>query len=359
MKSYFTLLVLLLVSITGIAQDNDYDTDRKIKAIPDSQTHSTNAIAAFINTHFTSDLDKVRAAYTWVVHNIKYDTDSMYAINWNMGGSLKITESLRRRKGVCENFSGIFIDILSKAGLQGVTIDGYTKQANVVNKTGHTWSAVNLDNTWYLFDPTWDKDRVHGYQYFKVTPGDLANSHMPFDPLWQFTENPITHREFQEGRPGKNYAMPGYADSIKAFMRLSELDKLHATARRMNEIDKTSDLLRNRKAFLAMQIATVYEDRDMQLYNSSVFDLNKATEAYNNFVSKLQAQGVADLSKEYTLHLEPALLLLNHSIQRIADIGKYLPNYQYDPTSLKLRILEMADKIRLVKPQVKALTKMH
>lgn len=357
MKYFILLLLLIRVSIFGVAQDNAFETDQKIKDIPEIHTHSTEAIAAFINTHFTSNTDKVRAAYTWVIHNIKYDTDSMYAINWNSGGSLKITEALRRRKGVCENFSGIFIDIVSKVGLQGVTIDGYTRQSNVVNKTGHTWSAVNLDNTWYLFDPTWDMDRMHDYRYFKISPGELANSHMPFDPLWQFNDNPITHREFQGGSSGKDFKMINHTDSIKAFMRLSELEKLHAIVRRMNKVDKTSDLIRNRKAFLEMQIATVYEEMDMTLYNTSVMYLNTATEAYNKYVSQINAKERADLSQEYEEILVPALALLNKSLERIADIGKYIPNYQYDPTGLQMRVREMADKIRLLKSPARALTK--
>lgn len=315
-------------------------------AIPDSEALSTSTIASYIGRSFTKETDKIRAAYTWVVHNIEYDTDSMYAVNWNMGGSLKITESLRRRKGVCENFAGIFVDILTRAGFTAIPIDGYTKEGNLISKTGHTWCAVYTDDDWFLFDPTWDKGRQHDYRYFRAAPSAFADSHMPFDPLWQFTDNPITHNQFQNRGAGKTEAIPNHVDSIKAFMRLSELDKLQATARRMEKTDKVTELIKNRTAFLRMQIATIYEERDMLLYNGAVADLNKATDAYNKYIGNLNSHtSVPNHPHEFNRVLEPAMALIREAFTKVAEIGKFIPSLQYDPSHLKIRLQEISDKI--------------
>lgn len=358
MKFCLILLVMIASIPPAIAQQSFYNVDERILAMPDSQAVTTEAIANYIKNNFSNDADRTRAAYTWVVRNIKYDTDSMYAINWNMGGSLKITESFRRRKGVCENFAGIFIDIVSKSGLQGITIPGYTKQANIVNKTGHTWSAVNIDGSWHLFDPTWDKDRVGDYHFFMAQPASFASSHMPFDPLWQFTDLPATHRQFLGQNGGRIEIIKNHVDSIKAFVRMSELEKLEATERRMKNNDKTSDLIKNRVAFLQMQIGTIYEERDMKIYNAGVADLNKATEAYNKFVLQINSAGsLSDFSREYVMDLEPSLDLLSTSLISVNEIGKYVPSFQYDPTELKMRMAALAHKIRLIKPQSRKLTR--
>lgn len=344
-------MMTLFCYFPSLAQSSPHYVYDRILAISDKEAASTSDIAAYIKNTFPDETDKVRAAYIWVVHNIEYDTDSMYAINWNMGGSLKITESLRRRKGVCENFAGIFTDIVTKAGLTASTIDGYTKQANFVNRTGHTWSAVLVRDGWYLFDPTWDKDRKEDYNYFMLPPSSLSKTHIPFDPIWQFSGSPISHREFQGKGESKSERFPNHLDSVKAFMRLSELDKLEATARRMDQSDNISDLLKNRKAFLRMKIATVYEERDMDLYNAAVRDVNAATEAYNKYNNKTSAiVDIVTASDRYILILEPALDSLNSALNKIAGIGKYMPNYQYDPASLRVRILEISEKIRWAKP---------
>jgi len=348
MKCCILLALLGTSFFTGHAQVSGSFIDSKIQSISPQHAVSTASIASYINNSFSSETDKVRAAYTWVIRNIKYDTDSMYAINWNMSGSLKITESFRRRKGVCENFAGIFIDIITRAGLTGVTIDGYTKQANVVHKTGHTWAAAVVDGTWYLFDPTWDKDRLQDYHYFMVQPAAFE-SHMPFDPLWQFTENPISHRQFQSRGAGKVKALLEHADSIKAFMRMGELSKLEATARRMVQADKITDLIKNKIAFLHMQIATINEERDMHLYNTAVANLNQATTAYNTYIHNVNKQASLDDTTDYNLLLESAILLIQNAFIKIADIGKYIPNYQYDPASLKIRLQQIADKIQAQK----------
>jgi hypothetical protein len=358
MKRPVLTAFLALLFLAGSTQPGGHFIDYKIRSIPEKEAVSTASLGAFIKNSFDNDRDKIRAAYTWVIENIKYDTDSMYAINWNMGGSLKISESFKRRKGVCENFAGIFIDIIRKAGLTGVTIDGYTKQGSRIDKTGHTWCAVLVNDEWLLFDPTWDKDRPNDYYYFMAPSSVFAASHMPFDPIWQLTDEPVTHREFQDRGMERSDIKFNYRDSIKAFMRLGELEQLEATAGRMEKSDKISELIRNRIAYLHMQIAEVYEDRDMHLYNSAVTDLNKAMDAYNDFIQKLNDRVLTtDKAAQYKQTLAPALRLIDGALLQIAGIGKVIPNYQYDTTALKARLEEMAEKIRSQKPMADGLSK--
>ena len=152
-----------------------------------------------MRSHFDSERTKVRAIYAWVTTNLKYDKDSANIINSDINPEAKITVALRRRKGVCENFAAIFNDICLKTGLTSFVINGYTKQSGTVDKTGHSWCAVFINKNWYLCDPTWDEGSGLNSKYFLVQPTEFIESHMPFDPLWQLLNYPISHEQFYSG----------------------------------------------------------------------------------------------------------------------------------------------------------------
>ena len=151
------LLLIFVVKHLQAQQFNDHGgIDQVVLNIPDSQTNSTEGIARYIQSHFESEENKARAIYAWVTTNLRYDKDSANIINSGIDHNAIITVALRRRKGVCENFAAIFNDISVKAGLTSVVVNGYTKQAGTIDRTGHSWCAAFIDKNWHLYDPTWD-----------------------------------------------------------------------------------------------------------------------------------------------------------------------------------------------------------
>jgi transglutaminase/protease-like cytokinesis protein 3 len=158
MKSFLILFLLFCGIERSVAQyDNTYyDADRIGLNIPTSQTNNTADIAVFINAHFDTNTKKVRAIYTWVTSNIKYDADSVHRVILMEDKEQLITSALKRKRGVCENFASVFSDICNKAGLPSFVIEGYTKQNSSLDKSTHAWSTTRIDNKWFLYDPTWD-----------------------------------------------------------------------------------------------------------------------------------------------------------------------------------------------------------
>lgn len=252
--------------------------------IPASKTFSTTNIAEYVNQHYESDFKKVHAIYFWVTTNIKYDKDSANIINLGVDPGAKITAALRRRKGVCENFAAIFNDICLKSGLTSFLVDGYTKQGGSIDKSGHAWCAVFIDNKWMLFDPTWD---VGGNEkYFLVQPAEMITSHMPYDPMWQLLHYPVSHQQFSSGNIYQNKQQPffNYADSIIAYSKLDSLQKFRSSAFRIEQSGVYNDMIKNRLNYNKMNIEMIRQDRDADLYNSSVANLNDVMNSYNNFV---------------------------------------------------------------------------
>ncbi len=171
----------------------------KTLAIPKSLTNSTADISNYIKTNFKTDKEKALAIYAWVTANIRYSTDSANHINLGSDEEAKVTAALRRRKGVCENYAAIFNDIALKSGLTSFMVSGYTKQGSFVDKTGHSWCVALIDKSWQLFDPTWDEGRGMNVKYFMISPEEFIETHMPYDPLWQLSDHPITQRQFNTG----------------------------------------------------------------------------------------------------------------------------------------------------------------
>jgi len=196
-QGLFLMLFLCSIKLSNAQEFNEYsDIDKAVVNIPDSLANSTADIAGYVTSHFDGERPKVRAIYTWVTANLKYDKDSASIINSGINPEAKINVALRRRKGVCENFAAIFNDICLRAGLTSFVINGYTKQSGTVDRAGHSWCAVFINKEWYLCDPTWDEGSGLNSKYFLVPPTEFIETHMPFDPLWQLLNYPISHGQF-------------------------------------------------------------------------------------------------------------------------------------------------------------------
>ena len=350
MKLVFFLCLFLCCAINLKAQDNEFSyVDHKALAIPVSQTNSTADIANYIKSNFKSDKEKLRAAYTWVTANIRYNTDSMYSINWGGDPERKITAALRRRRGVCENYAAIFNDIALKCGVQSFVVIGYTRQSGFTVRSGHSWCAVYADNEWLFCDPTWDEGFRYNARYFLISPAQFIETHMPFDPLWQLQNYPLSRQEFNRGisRSNKNRPLFNYADSVKAFLQLSELMQLEASARRMKAVGIESDLEKNWLSYTKMKIAIFYEDDDMNLYNSAVEDLNKANSIFNAYVQYRNNQFMPQKPDgEINTMLDPIAARISSASEKVNKIGKTIQNFQYDTGELSNRLITLTRRVQ-------------
>ncbi len=283
----FLLVLLCSVKLSKAQEFNEFRyIDNSVLNIPDSQANTTDRIAGYITSRFKNDKDKVRAIYAWVAANIRYDRDSANQINLGVDQQAKITAALRRRKGVCENFAAIFNDIALKSGLKSFVIHGYTKQSGSTDKSGHSWCAAYIDGNWALFDPTWDVGHGINSKYFMALPSEFIYSHMPYDPLWQLLDYPVSHQQFYSGNIYKKNESPyfNYADSIAAYMQMDSLLKLKSSALRIQQNELYNPLVKENHSYIKMHIEMINQDRDVELYNSSVAELNDATAIYNNFI---------------------------------------------------------------------------
>lgn len=350
-RIFFICSIAIFMGHINAQGSNDFSyVDNRALNIPDAQTHSTNTIADYISNNFKTEGERFRAIYTWVTANIKYSTDSMYIINWGADETTKVTAALRRRKGVCENYAAIFNDIALKVGLVCHVVTGYTRQTGNQHNSGHSWCAVLIDEKWLLCDPTWDEGFRNSPKYFMVAPTGFIDTHFPFDPIWQLLPYPVTSKEFNRGIGYHEKKSPpfNFVDSVDAFLKLDKYERDIATAIRLEKTGTESELQNNWLKYTRMKIAIVQGENDMELYNSAVADLNKATNFFNAFVQYRNSQ-FSPVKSQFEINgmLEPVGSSILSAWQKIGQIGKN--NFQYDVGGISERLNVLSTKLQVQK----------
>lgn len=291
MKWRVYFFVLLMASNFCFAQDSPYaDADRIGLAVPGAKGITTADVAAYVNKYCKTDAEKVRAIYAWVISHISYSKDSIQYFATDEDRDKLVTTAMRRRKGTCENFAAILNDICKKAGLHSYAIEGYTRQVDGIDNASHAWDAIMINNEWYLFDPTWDAVQSNfslpiSTAYFMIRPADFIRNHIPFDPMLQFLEHPLTFKEFNNASAAKGREYFNYKDSINKY---EQDDPYHQYMGAYNRIEKNgaaNELVKTKLSQLRLQLEIIYQDKDSVLYNTAVADYNNAVKSFNDFAT--------------------------------------------------------------------------
>lgn len=196
-------------------------------------------LALQLTGSFQTDGEKARALFAWVAENIRYD----YAKFKNpppkarfAGRTLaemeqqkkewhddQIRTTLRKKKGVCADYSRLYQAMCDAAGVECVTISGLSR---TLRERGgdHAWNAVKLDGRWRLIDVTWgagyiddDTDKfIRRYSpgFFDTPPELFVLNHLPDEEQWQLLDEPVSKSDFKK-QPMVNYGSGDF--DLQAF----------------------------------------------------------------------------------------------------------------------------------------------
>ena len=142
---------------TNIIRDKYYKIDDYAKNTPNKYEQDIPTLAAYLITPATTELEKVRALFTWVAVNISYDAA---AYNSGIYADYSAENVLLTRKAVCEGYSNILNALCNAVDIECEKVVGYSKGYGYKNgatfsETDHAWNVIKIDNTWKLFDATW------------------------------------------------------------------------------------------------------------------------------------------------------------------------------------------------------------
>ena len=293
MRINFVFLIVFLISSKLFGLTDFSAIDRRSVSIPDS-LKTTSQISAYLVKDLKNDIEKVRAFYIWISHNIKYDIDLKRSVKRYKSNDEIINEVLEKRTGVCQHYAELFHAFCQKAGIKSYVIRGYVRNGtSEIMDLGHTWNAVLIDRNYYNIDVTWASgytlNNVYFSQfkdaYFLIEPHVFVKTHLPFDPAWQFSDNPITLFEFNNQNYLKfsekgNYNYRALISEIGNQDKLTYLEQINKRLLNLGELD---ELILHEIGENAFQIT--FEKGKL-----AVDSLNYAIDNYNLYVKHKNAR---------------------------------------------------------------------
>lgn len=296
------LLLFCLCSFSVLAQKKQknqkyYDVvDAKMDEMPASSAQSIHDIGQYIKSNFQTESDRIRAVFYWTAQNISYEVENMFQVNFDEKLEDRIARAFKNRKGVCFDYATIFNQLANAVGIKSLVITGYTKWNKIkVDNLSHAWNAAQIDNKWYLFDPTWGSGFVsNGYftrrldnRNFMVDPEMMINTHMPFDYLWQFRDYPISNQEFIEGvYLGDDQKQKfDYVKEIEKFENEPKLQQLFDVAQRIEKGGMKNQHISQAYVHAKTAWRNESERENGKQYGEIVNQFNRANHQLNDFIN--------------------------------------------------------------------------
>jgi hypothetical protein len=119
-----------------------------------------------------------------------------------------------------------------------------------------------------------------------MLPSEAIKTHMPFDYLWQFSKEPISNREFYNGKiydikPKVNL---DYQKEIDKYLKLSEIDKAFESAERIQKNEIINDLILEQYTYLKSVFNASRYNKNIEKFNEIIEDYNVAIVLLNDFI---------------------------------------------------------------------------
>ncbi|MCY1635680.1 transglutaminase domain-containing protein [Marinifilum sp. D737] len=350
MNLKYCLLGLLLFNLLFFVENKDVsaqDNYQDVLAlnIPDSVTYSVEDLAGYIDRKINKDENKVRVLFVWIVNNISYDIENVYSLDNN--DQTSSSNTLLKRKGICDGYASLFHDALSLLNIESHIVTGYTKIKRRISSAPHSWCVVKLDSNWSVYDPTWGAGNINetnfsrqvNMNYYKMRPHKAIATHMPFDPLWQLLEYPITSVEFRHSKKGKKNAENYFnvSDSLKLYSQQSNIERLKNTRRRIIQnivVDymtfvHVKDIENNMVQWQYNNVVSKYNDA-LLFYKEGIY-------TYNQFIDFRNKLFKPDKGDEYLIEMMNSM---KTSFQSSLECLKKIENADHST----LRLMHHLDK---------------
>jgi Transglutaminase-like domain len=216
-KQNFILIAVFLVSCLSMGQDYEI-IDATIELYP-TNFSSAEELSKFISRDFTSEEEKVRAIYTWIIRNVAYDPEEYKQFNYNFKNYRErnakeeitrekvIQRTLKKGIAVCEGYAMLFERLCELQGVSNYLVRGDIKSNfNDIGrpfKKVHMWNVAIINGQAFLFDPTWGAGKYNGkfirepsYFYYKTPPEQLIKTHYPHLREDTFLSETFTREDF-------------------------------------------------------------------------------------------------------------------------------------------------------------------
>ncbi|KAF1997038.1 hypothetical protein P154DRAFT_622825 [Amniculicola lignicola CBS 123094] len=178
-------------------------SSRFVNSVPLGTTPAMLA-QSYVCRPYRSDVQRLRAIFTWVSERISWEED--------FEGQIDTRQVLQTKRGCSEEIALMVAEMCASVGLHAETIRGYLKtpgeqlDLDSVARPNHFWNAVIVEGEWRIMDcslagPTNPKRALYsdaGSQvadgwYFLARPMEICYTHVPLLPEQQHICPPQPH----------------------------------------------------------------------------------------------------------------------------------------------------------------------
>ena len=222
------ILILLFIFILPLqAQRSDFNeinftiAENKAKLHKGEELYNLPSLVYGLTSHLKTDVEKFRAIYYWVCHNIrgnynlmdkserafiKFKEEPEALDEWNKKFQKEVFIKLRNKKEtLCAGYAYLIKELSNLAGIECEIVYGFGEVNKVkfdnMKIPNHSWNAVKIEGKWYLCDATWSAgfiDMANFYfefsyddTYFLMEPSEFVKTHRPLLKKWTLiSENP-------------------------------------------------------------------------------------------------------------------------------------------------------------------------
>ncbi|MBO0930400.1 transglutaminase domain-containing protein [Fibrella aquatilis] len=178
--------------------------DTYARNAPEAYAKSLQSLSEYLTSPARTDLAKARSIYAWITSHVRYDMSTYTGASY-ASEIAYANRALQSRRTVCTGFALLFKQLLTRAGVEAITVKGFSRYADSqaglpTGGIDHEWNAVRLDGDWYLFDLTWacttaQKGRPNDF-YFMTDPQAFIAQHLPLQSRWQLLDRPVSKPDF-------------------------------------------------------------------------------------------------------------------------------------------------------------------
>lgn len=217
---YYTLAFLFLTIFTVQSQtvlcDERENILEHVKTIPFQL--DVKAATEALTQPFDDEACKLYAIYLWITEHIAYDFQTFNKskgkstvasikcksteeceTKWTAFRDKQRAKTLKKRKGVCDDYAHLFQYMAKQIGITTQVIPGFTKnkpgQIGQMGSSDHAWNLLELDGKSYMLDVTYaagyttsdSKGKLNSFvkkrddYYFLATPERFLRTHFPSD----------------------------------------------------------------------------------------------------------------------------------------------------------------------------------
>ncbi|NYZ79612.1 transglutaminase domain-containing protein [Candidatus Micrarchaeota archaeon] len=182
-------------------------------------------MARNITANSSDDFERVSKLALWVNRQLTYDL--------SLAGESKDAEwILQNRRGVCSEYSTLFVALARSIGIPARIVEGLAYDDAKNEWTGHAWAEAYI-GTWVPVDPTWNPPEV-GYldamhlefskkfdneTFNNIEYSTSQNARLEWSQPDPSKSSDVTIVSFKEGEKNADYDLEGAASTIGMGMK--------------------------------------------------------------------------------------------------------------------------------------------